>query len=151
LLGKSDVHPEEGMANRIRDVMTPAPILLSERQTAADAARMMKECDVGDVLVCGDDGRLFGIVTDRDLVVRCLADERDGNTTLREICSTDVSTLAPDASIDDAVSLMRSCAVRRIPVVENGDLVGIVSLGDLAQERDPNSALGRISSAPANA
>lgn len=139
------------MANKIRDLMTPAPIKLSESQTAADAARMMKECDVGDVLVCSEDGRLNGIVTDRDLVVRCLADGRDGNMTLREICTHSVNTLAPDASIDDAVSLMRSRAVRRIPVVENGDLVGIVSLGDLARERDPDSALGRISAAPATA
>ena len=139
------------MASKIRDVMTPAPITLSERQTAADAARMMKECDVGDVLVCSEDGRLSGIVTDRDLVVRCLADGRDGNATLRELCTPGVNTLEPGASIDDAVALMRSCAVRRIPVVENGDLVGIVSLGDLARERDPDSALGRISAAPATA
>ena len=75
------------MANKIRDLMTPAPIMLSERQTAADAARMMKECDVGDVLVCSDDGRLAGIVTDRDLVVRCLAERRGGETPLRELCT----------------------------------------------------------------
>jgi CBS domain-containing protein len=137
------------MASKIRDVMTPAPITLSERQTAADAARMMKECDVGDVLVCGDDGRLVGIVTDRDLVVRCLADHRDGETPLRGLCTPAVSTLTPGASIDDAVALMRTNAVRRIPVVESGELVGIVSLGDLARERDPDSALGRISAAPA--
>jgi CBS domain-containing protein len=142
---------EEEMAKQIRDVMTPAPIALSERQTAADAAHMMKEQNVGDVLVCGDDGRLCGIVTDRDLVLRCLADRRDADTPLRDICSSIVNTLAPDASIDDAVSLMTDCAVRRIPVVENGELVGIVSLGDLAIDRDPNSALGRISAAPANA
>jgi CBS domain-containing protein len=124
---------------------------LSERQTAVDAARMMKECDVGDVLVCSDDGRLTGIVTDRDLVVRCLAERRGGETTLRELCTPGVSTLEPGASIDHAVALMRSSAVRRIPVVENGDLVGIVSLGDLAIERDPDSCLGRISAAPATA
>lgn len=139
------------MTSKIRDVMTPAPIALSERQTAADAARMMKECDVGDVLVCTDGGRLSGIVTDRDLVVRCLAENRGGETPLREIYSSDVTTLTPDSSIEDAVSLMKGCAVRRIPVVENGDLVGIVSLGDLARERDPDSALGRISAAPATA
>jgi CBS domain-containing protein len=139
------------MASKIRDLMTPAPITLSERQTAADAARMMKECDVGDVLVCSDDGRLTGIVTDRDLVVRCLAEGRGGETILRDLCTPAVSTLEPGASIDDAVALMRSNAVRRIPVVEKGELVGIVSLGDLARERDPDSALGRISAAPATA
>jgi CBS domain-containing protein len=136
---------------QIRDVMTPAPIVLSERQTASDAAKMMKDCDVGDVLVCDDGGRLLGIVTDRDLVVRCLADHGGAETLLRDLCSCDVNTLEPEASIEDAVSLMRSCAVRRIPVVERGELVGIVSLGDLAREREPESALGRISSAPASA
>ena len=139
------------MAKQIRDVMTPAPIMLSERQTAADAANMMKECDVGDVLVCGDDSRLCGIVTDRDLVVRCLAEGGNGSTPLRNLCTSDITTLSPDASIDEAVSLMSDRAVRRIPVLEGGELVGIVSLGDLAQERDPDSALSQISAAPANA
>ncbi|MGH7337902.1 MAG: CBS domain-containing protein, partial [Myxococcota bacterium] len=142
---------EEGMANKIRDVMTPAPIMLSERQTATDAAKMMQECDVGDVLVCDEDGRLRGIVTDRDLVVRCLAEGQNGSTSLRDLCTSDITTLSPDATVDDAVSLMSDRAVRRIPVVENGELVGIVSLGDLALERDPESALGQISAAPANA
>lgn len=139
------------MANLIRDVMTPAPIMLSETQTAADAARMMKECDVGDVLICGDGGRLCGIVTDRDLVVRCLAEFRDGDTPLREICTSEVAALSPDASIDEAVAVMSDRAVRRVPVVERGELIGIVSLGDLARERDPDSALGQISAAPATA
>jgi CBS domain-containing protein len=139
------------MANKIRDLMTPAPIMLSERQTAADAARMMKECDVGDVLVCSDDGRLCGIVTDRDLVVRCLAEGRGSEATLRELCTPAVDTLEAGDSIDAAVSLMKGRAVRRIPVIENGELVGIVSLGDLAREREPDSALGRISAAPATA
>jgi CBS domain-containing protein len=139
------------MSNKIRDLMTPAPIMLNGRQTASDAARVMKECDVGDVLVCDDDRRLSGIVTDRDLAVRCLAEERGGDTPLRELCSPNLETLAPEDSIDDAVSLMRSCAVRRVPVIENGELVGIVSLGDLAREREPDSALGRISAAPATA
>jgi CBS domain-containing protein len=139
------------MPKQIRDVMTPAPIVLSDRQTAADAAKIMKNRNVGDVLVCAEDGRLSGIVTDRDLALRCLADRRDGDTPLRELCSGSLSTLAPDASIDDAVTLMTANAVRRAPVVDNGELVGIVSLGDLAIERDPNSALGRISSAPASA
>jgi CBS domain-containing protein len=136
------------MGNKIRDVMTPAPVMLSERQTANDAARMMKDCDVGDVLVCSDGGKLLGIATDRDLVVRGLAEGRGGETPLRELCSTEVTTLSPDASIDDAVALMGSCAVRRIPVLQNGDLVGIVTLGDLARAKDPHSALGQISAAP---
>ena len=139
------------MASKIRDLMTPGPIAMRERDTAADAARSMKECGVGDVLVCADDGSLCGIVTDRDLVVRCLADARSSNTTLAELCTAGVNTLDVEASIEDAVALMRRQAVRRIPILENGALVGIVSLGDLARVRDPDSALGRISAAPASA
>jgi CBS domain-containing protein len=138
------------MADRIRDLMTPAPLMLTEQDTAADAARLMKEHDVGDVLVRDVDGTLRGIVTDRDLVVRCLAEQRDGEATkLGELCTEDVDTLDADASVDEAVALMRSRAVRRIPIVDQGELVGIVSLGDLARERDPESALGKISAAPA--
>lgn len=140
------------MADKLRDVMTQAPIVLDEKDTAAAAARQMKERDVGDVLVRGADGRLRGIVTDRDLVVRCLADaRRDGTTSLGDLCSKEVRTLQADATIDEAVELMRERAVRRIPVTDGVEVVGIVSLGDLAQERDPKSVLGRISAAPATA
>ena len=139
------------MVKRIRDLMTRSPIVLSEDDTAGDAARMMRDREVGDVLVRANNGTLLGIVTDRDLVVRCLAEDEGGRAPLSELCTTSVNTLDADASIDDAVSLMRTQAVRRIPVVEEGNLVGIVSLGDLARERDPASALGAISAAPANA
>jgi CBS domain-containing protein len=138
------------MANQIRDLMTPGPISLRESETVADAARMMKECAVGDVLVCDDDGALYGIVTDRDLVVRCLAEGLGGRTKLRDICTQSVDSLEADASIDEAVSMMRRRAVRRLPILERGALIGIVSLGDLAREREPHSALGAISAAPAS-
>lgn len=139
------------MSNKIRDLMTPGPIVLNEKETAADAARMMKHKAVGDVLIRADDGTLRGIVTDRDLAVRCLAEGKHGGTPLSEIYTEGVNTLDADASVDEAVALMRRLAVRRIPIVEKGELVGIVSLGDLARERDPESALGEISAAPASA
>ncbi|MFI2352764.1 CBS domain-containing protein [Streptomyces sp. NPDC019443] len=96
-------------------------------------------------------GPLRGLVTDRDLVVRVLAEGRNvDEATVSQACSADLVAVSPDDDIDRAVQLMREQAVRRLPVVENERPVGIVSLGDLAIERDPSSALGDISSAEPN-
>jgi CBS domain-containing protein len=137
------------MPQTLRDVMTLEPIVLDAYATVADAAKAMKASDVGDVLVRRD-GRLCGIVTDRDLVVRCLArnPKRAGSLRLADICSQEIHALSPDAEVDEAIRLMRDRAIRRIPVVENGSPVGIVSLGDLAIARDRQSCLGDISAAP---
>jgi len=87
----------------------------------------------------------------RDIVVRTVAEARDpATTTLADICSHALTTVSPTDSIEQAVQLMRAKAIRRLPVVEGGQAVGIVSLGDLAVERDPSSALGDISAAPPN-
>jgi len=102
-------------------------------------------------VVVVDNGKVCGIVTDRDIVVRAVAQGHDPATTkLRDIGSHDLTTLAPTDTVEHAVQIMREKAIRRLPVVENGKPVGIVSLGDLALERDPDSALGNISAAPAN-
>jgi CBS domain-containing protein len=139
------------MARYIRELMTPDPTILSADATAQEAAMQMKRRNVGDVLV-QEGGHLVGIVTDRDLVVRCLAEDDDARShKIGELCSRELCSLGPDASIDDAVRLMQEKALRRIPIVEDGSADGIVSLGDLAEERDPKSALGRISAAPPNA
>ena len=105
---------------------------------------------IGDVVVL-QDGNMCGIATDRDIVVRAIANGKDPATTpIGEICGKDVTTLSFDTTIDDAVVLMRDKALRRLPVVDDGFPVGIVSLGDLALKRDPRSALADISGAPAN-
>jgi CBS domain-containing protein len=110
----------------------------------------MRKADIGDVIVMAN-GQICGIVTDRDIVVRAVAEGWDPATTeLADICSQDLTTVSPSDSIDRAVQLMRQKAVRRLPVVENGRAVGIVSIGDLALERDPQSALSDISAAPPN-
>jgi CBS domain-containing protein len=134
----------------IRDVMTPNPITLPAAATAIEAAKAMREGDVGDVVVV-DDGHIYGIVTDRDIVVRGLA--VDGNlaqTRLGEICSRELTTVSPTDEVTAAIDLMKHKAIRRLPVVENDRPVGIVSLGDLAVDRDRRSALGEISAAPPN-
>ncbi len=138
------------MGQTVSDIMTKTLVSLSAEATVRDAARHMRESNVGAIVV-QKHGQLFGIVTDRDIVVRCLA--RDGDcdeTRLAEICSPEVATLRPDDDVDYAVAMMRDKAIRRIPVVKNGKAVGILSLGDLALERDPLSALGAISGASPN-
>jgi CBS domain-containing protein len=138
------------MSKRVGELMTRDPIVLDAGAKPSDAANAMKVRDVGDVLVSRD-GRLFGIVTDRDLVVRCLAENGDPSPTrLDALCSTDLATLEPGDSVEEAVRLMERHAVRRLPIVENGVPVGILSLGDLARARDPRSALARISGADPN-
>jgi CBS domain-containing protein len=133
----------------VRQVMTGDPIVLDLSATVRDAARAMKARDVGDVLVANE-GRLWGIVTDRDIVVRAVAEFADGAAAckLADICSTDVHCVAPDDDVADVIRLMERSAIRRIPVVEEGRAVGVVTLGDLAIVRDRNSALGKISAAP---
>ena len=134
----------------VQDIMTPDPISLPGTALIVDAARKMREAGIGDVVIL-DGEAVCGIVTDRDIVVRGVAEERDPrSTTLAEICSRELRTLSPDDQIGTAVRLMREHAIRRLPVVERGRPVGILSLGDLARERDPDSALADVSEAPPN-
>lgn len=138
------------MPENVRDVMAREVVALPTDTPLTEAARQMRDNDIGDVLVLKD-GKLCGIVTDRDIVVRALAEGRDaGSTTLDEICTHQIVTLSPTDSLRQAAELMSQHAVRRLPVVEGDDVVGMVSLGDLAAERDPDSALGDISAAEAN-
>ncbi|HLZ37087.1 MAG TPA: CBS domain-containing protein [Mycobacteriales bacterium] len=138
------------MAGVVRDVMTTNPVTIEVGETVHELARRMKENDIGDVVVT-DGGTVTGIVTDRDIVVRCVAEGGDpAGGTVRDIASGDLVTVQPDTPVDDAVQLMRARAVRRLPVVENGRCVGVLSVGDLAIERDTDSALADISIAPPN-
>ncbi len=135
---------------RVRDVMTTEPLTLDEEVPVRRAAELMRKHDVGDVLVVRD-GDFFGILTDRDIVVRVIAQGGDLDGPIGEVCtSTNVVTASPDDSLDRARNRMRRRSVRRIPVVEDGEPVGVISLGDLAIERAPRSPLGRISAAPPN-
>jgi CBS domain-containing protein len=135
------------MAQRIEEIMTRDPRTVDASDTIADAARVMRDSDIGDVVVV-ESGQVSGIVTDRDIAVRGVAEGRDpGSTAVSDVCTTGVETIEPDASVDDAVRLMREHDIRRLPVTKNGRPVGIVSLGDLAVEREPESTLADISAA----
>lgn len=138
------------MAQKVSELMTSAPAILSSGQPVSDAARAMREAGIGDVLVV-DDGQLKGLVTDRDIVVRVVADGRDpGSTPLGEVCSPDLATVRPDDDADTAVRRMRERSVRRVPVVKDGQPVGVLSIGDMAIERDEGSALADISAEAPN-
>jgi len=132
------------MATKIGDLMTRDPVMLEADRPVSEAAKVMRKEDVGDVLVIRS-GVLEGILTDRDVVVRCLAVGADPRTTAVErICSTQLVTLSPHDHPDEAARVMGEKAIRRIPVVEAGRPVGLVSRGDLARagERCPAQDVG---------
>jgi CBS domain-containing protein len=136
------------MAQKVSEIMTPAPVALRSSQPVTEAAKVMRDHGIGTVLIV-DDGQLRGLVTDRDIVVRAVADTRDlATTVVGEICSPDLVTVAPEDDADTVVQLMRERAVRRVPVVEDGHPVGVLSIGDMALERDERSALADISTQP---
>ncbi|MCV2458162.1 CBS domain-containing protein [Streptomyces sp. ICN988] len=139
------------MPQQVRDVMTADPITVDPQAPVQQVAARMRDESIGAVLVT-DRGQLRGLVTDRDLTVRILADGGDVTArTVGEACSSEVVAVAPDDDVDRAIQLMRGKALRRLPVVDNGQPVGIVALGDLAVDRDPDSLLGHISAADPNA
>jgi CBS domain-containing protein len=135
------------MARTVEEIMTRDPRTVDADDTILDAARTMRDSDIGDVIVM-QGGQVGGIVTDRDIVVRGVADGRDPeSTSVSDVCTTDIEAIEPDASVDDALRQMREHDIRRLPVVKNGRPVGIISLGDLAVEREPDSTLADISAA----
>ena len=138
------------MADTIRELMVPSPLTVDARATVESAAHVMRENDIGDVLVT-ENGHLRGIVTDRDIVVRAIAAGRHpADTSVVDICSPDIQVVDAADTPTRAAEIMRENALRRLPVVEDGQLVGIVSIGDLAVESDPTSTLADISAAPPN-
>jgi CBS domain-containing protein len=137
------------MAKTIAEVMRPNPVTCHTDSQIREAAQLMRDQAIGDVVVVDDTG-VRGIVTDRDLVIRGLAAGHDASARVGDVCSEGLVTLESQADVAQAVETMRSQALRRIPVVDGNQLVGIVSIGDLAMSEDPKSALADISAAPPN-
>ena len=136
---------------KLRDIMTQSVVSIHPEENVAVAARSMTHYNIGALPVCGDDGKICGVLTDRDLVTRCLASGKTPeNTRVREVMSAQVISASPEMDTAVAAHLMGRQQVRRLPVVENGKLCGMVSLGDLAVRDDLNpdaaDALGDISS-----
>ena len=118
-----------------RDLMTPDPTCVKEHQTLVDAARMMRDLDVGALPICGDDDRLKGMLTDRDIVVKCVADGGDpGSVTAGSLAEGKPLTIGADDDVREALEVMQEYQVRRLPVIDGHDLVGIIAQADIARE-----------------
>lgn len=135
---------------KVRDVMTDAVIRINPDESVSVAARTLEHYNIGVLPVCGYDGRVCGVVTDRDLVTRCLAAGRSPTVTpVRDVMTQQVVSVKPDMDTGAAAHLMGRRQIRRLPVMENGRLCGMVSLGDLARREesapDATDALADIS------
>ena len=125
------------MAKTARDIMTGGTECIGENDSIADAAKLLADLDVGAVPICGEDDRLKGMVTDRDIVVKVLAQGKDpGSTKAIELGGEKPVTVGADDSVDEALSTMREHKVRRLPVIDGHDLVGMVSQADVAKNID---------------
>ncbi|MFP5255433.1 MAG: CBS domain-containing protein [Acidimicrobiia bacterium] len=138
-----------------RDVMTPSAEHCSDDATAAEAARKLSQADIGAVPVCGPDGKLCGVITDRDLATQVVAEGRDPQqVTLRELLDGhEVVTIGADDSMEEAIRTMKDHAVRRLPVIDGTELVGMLSQADIARalpDTRVGDLVGAISAAPPN-
>ena len=133
------------MTRKVREIMSAAPACMAASESVSAAAKAMKERGIGTVLVLSG-GQLAGLVTDRDIAIRVLAENRDPLTTrLDDICSSELAVLSPDDAVETATRIVRDRAVRRLPVMADGTPVGVVSIGDLALDKDEGSALPQVS------
>ena len=122
---------------KVKELMSQPVIQIAPGETVAVAARTLTHYNIGALPVCGSDGKLCGVLTDRDIVTRCMAAGRDPNaTSVREVMTGKLSCAAPDMEIGAAAHLMGRQQVRRLPVVEGGRLCGMLSLGDLTKREE---------------
>ena len=128
---------------KLREIMSKTVVRIHPEETVAVAARMLEHNNIGAMPVCGSDGRLCGMLTDRDIVTRCLAaGKAPQNTSVREIMTGKVYVGRPDMDVSMAAGLMGREQIRRLPVMENGKLCGMVSLGDLARKEESSIEAG---------
>jgi CBS domain-containing protein len=127
------------VASKARDIMTGSPECIGENETLIDAAKKLADLDVGAMPICGEDNRLKGMLTDRDIVVKALAKGMDPSTTKAgELGQGDgkTVTIGADDSIDEALQTMMQHQVRRLPVIDGHDLIGVISQADIARNID---------------
>lgn len=128
---------------KVRELMTKPVVRIRSDEPVSVAARTLTHYNIGAMPVCGSDGRLCGVITDRDIVTRCLAAQRPAELTkVAEVMTRQVLSVTPDTEARDAAALMARGQVRRLPVVQNGRLCGIVSLGDLAHNKIEDDLAG---------
>ena len=128
---------------KLREIMSEQVVRIHPDESVTVASRLLTCYNVGILPVCGNDGRVCGLVTDRDIVTRCLAaGKRPSETTVRDVMTRNIIAVRPDTEAADAACLMGSRQIRRLPVLENGRLCGMVSLGDLAGKRESSAEAG---------
>ncbi|HJR88776.1 MAG TPA: CBS domain-containing protein [Aeromicrobium sp.] len=128
-----------------RDVMTTGTQCIKEDQTLAEAARMMRDLDVGSLPICGADNKLHGMITDRDIVVKCIADDGDcTQTRAGDLAQGSIHWVSADADIDDVLAQMSEHQVKRMPVVEDHRLIGMISETDLTKSNLDNARLADV-------
>jgi CBS domain-containing protein len=142
----------KAMGKTARDVMTGGAECIGENETVVDAAKKMAQLDAGALPICGEDDRLKGMLTDRDIAVKVLAQDKDPNSTRAgELGEGKPVTIGADDTIEEALRTMKEHKVRRLPVIDGHDLIGIVSQGDLATQIDEGQVgdlVEAISAAP---
>jgi CBS domain-containing protein len=127
-----------------REIMHAGAECAGESQTLQHAARQMRDLDVGALPICDDDGRLLGIITDRDIVVKCIASGLDpGTVTAGQLVQAEPVTIGPAADVDEVLHLMADNQIRRLPVIDNQQVVGMISEADLARNL-PEQAVGQF-------
>lgn len=125
---------------KVKDCMCTEVAYVNPTTTISDVAKLMLNKHIGCIPVCDRNKNVVGLVTDRDLILRSLACEKDiKQTPVSEVMTTKVFNIAPDAEISEASKIMCDCQIRRVPVVENDILVGIITLGDLANNQNVSS------------
>jgi CBS domain-containing protein len=135
------------MAKKARDVMTPDCKCAGENETALDAAKKLSELDVGSMPICGEDDRLKGMLTDRDIVVKVLAQGKDpAQTKVGELAQGKPVTIGADDSVDEALAAMSEHKIRRLPVIDGHDLVGMISQADIATHVSEDKTGGLVES-----
>jgi CBS domain-containing protein len=129
---------------KARDIMTSNPEVITGDEQVTRAAQIMRDANVGIVPVVDDPGsmRLRGVITDRDIAVRCIAEGKDGSCRVSDAMSTELDTVNPDADVREVMQLMQSRQVRRVPVCEGDRIIGIVAQADIALETDDDAGVG---------
>ena len=129
----------------VREFMTTNAQCIAEDKTLQEAAMLMRDLDCGSLPICGSDGKLTGFITDRNIVVKCLAEGEDARQVLAsELAGGKPYWVDADASVDDAVTMMEEHQVRRLPVISDHKLVGIISQGDIARNHYAEQRLGEM-------
>lgn len=126
----------------VRELMTTNCITVNSENSVLDTSIKMKDNDIGFIPVV-EGQKLVGVITDRDIVIRCIAENKQCSSPVKEVMSKEIATISPDTSVEEAAKLMARQQIRRLPVVENGNLIGVVAIGDMAVDNMHDEKAGK--------